>query len=197
MSILQRFLPRSFDGAMIWAACCVGFFGFLRAGEFTTPSREAYDASVHLSLSDVALDCHTAPSVLRLRIKASKTDPFRMGIDIFMGRTPSSVCPIKAMVSYLASRGQAPGPLFLFQDSSVLSRPRLVSSVRACLSAAGFNENAYCGHSFRIGAATTAARKGIEDSTIQVLGRWQSSAYLRYVRISRENLAALSSVLVS
>lgn len=197
LSLIQSSLPDSRDGRMVWAACCVGFFGFLRAGEFTVPSLEAYDAAVHLSLADVALDSHSAPSVLKLTIKASKTDPFRKGVDLFLGRTPSSVCPVKAMVGYLFSRGPAPGPLFLFQDGSVLSRPRLVTAVRRCLSASGFSEEAYCGHSFRIGAATTAATKGVEDSTIQTLGRWQSAAYLRYVRIAREELAALSAVLVS
>lgn len=179
---------------MIWAACCLGF---LRAGEFTVPSLEAFDAGLHLSVADIALDCHSSPSVVRVRIKASKTDPFRMGVDIFLGKTASPICPVGAMVAYLAARGNPAGPLFLYEDGSPLSRSRLVAAVRSCLRAGGVREELYSGHSFRIGAATTAATKGIEDSMIQVLGRWQSSAYLRYVRIPRENLAAVSSVLVS
>lgn len=197
LSLIQQSLPATRDGRMIWAACCTGFFGFLRAAEFTVPSWEQYDAAVHLSLADIALDSHSAPTVLRLNIKASKTDPFRQGVKIFLGRTPSSVCPIKAMVSYLASRGPSPGPLFLFSNGAVLSRPLLVAAVREGLAAKGFDVSLYCGHSFRIGAATTAASKGVEDSTIQILGRWQSSAYLRYVRLSRKSLAAVSSLLVS
>ncbi len=38
-------------------------------------------------------------------------------------------------------------------------------------------EGDYSGHSFRIGAATMAAHAGIEDSIIQVLGRWNSHAF--------------------
>ena len=45
----------------------------------------------------------------------------------------------------------------------------------------------YAGHSFRIGAASTAAANGIEVSIIQTLGRWISSAYLDYIRIPAEN----------
>ena len=54
---------------MLWAAACTGFFGFLRAGEFTTPSGNSYDPQVRLSLADVALDSHTAPTMISLRIK--------------------------------------------------------------------------------------------------------------------------------
>ena len=51
------------DNVMLWAAACVGFFGFLRAGEFTSPSANAFDPEVHLGLSDIALDSHTSQSL--------------------------------------------------------------------------------------------------------------------------------------
>ena len=65
------------------------------------------------------------------------------------------------------------------------------------LQRAGVDQSKYCGHSFRIGAATTAATKGVEDCIIKILGRWKSLAYLQYVRLSREQLSGYSAVLVS
>ena len=65
---------------MLWAACCTAFFGFLRVGEITAPNLDEYDSSVHLSLKDVALDSRTAPTIIWLTIKQSKTDPFRKGV---------------------------------------------------------------------------------------------------------------------
>ena len=44
--------------------------------------------------------------------------------------------------------------------------------------------------SFRIGAATTARKKGVSAETIKTLGRWESSAYLR---LSREDLVSIIS----
>ena len=49
--------------------------------------------------------------------------------------------------------------------------------------------------SFRIGAATAAAQAGVEDSVIQLLGRWSSAAFLAYIRTPREDLARYSSVI--
>ena len=59
----------------------------------------------------------------------------------------------------------------------------------------GLPKELYAGHSFRIEAAATAAMAGVEDATIQTLGRWQSAAYLQYVRMPSEQLARLSAVL--
>ena len=57
-------------------------------------------------------------------------------------------------------------------------------------------EKDYCVHNFRIGAATTAARKGVKDCLIKMLRRWESSAYQLYVCTPRSELIGISKLLV-
>ena len=185
------------DAVMLPAACCLGFFGFLRAAEFMTPSSAAYDPGCHLSLANVALDSHSAPTTIRIAIKQSKTDPYRKGVHIFIGQSFTDICPVQRMIAYLATRGPSQGPLFMHKDGQPLSRSSLVKKVRSALTQAGMDASIYSGHSFRIGAASTAAAKGVEDALIQILGRWQSTAYLRYVKLPREQLASIAQVLAS
>ncbi len=185
------------DTKMIWAACCLGFFGFLRCGEMTVPNDEGYDQSCHLSYRDLAVDHQDKPNTIRVRIKASKTDPFRKGVDIFLGRTGTDLCPVTALLNYLCIRGSSHGPLFVFADGKLLSRSRFVDWLRKGLRKAGIDPTIYCSHSFRIGAATTAAKKGVEDCIIKTLGRWESSAYLQYVRLSRDQLVGVSNILAA
>jgi len=187
----------TWDTRMVWAACCLGFFAFLRVGEFTVPDDTSYDHSVHLSFGDIALDDLKNPTVLQVSVKQSKTDPFRKGVTLYVGRTGMDLCPVAAMLSYLELRGCRPGPLFLFQSQKPLTRPRFVAVVREALGKSGLDERNYCSHSFRIGAATTAASRGLEDCIIKTLGRWESVAYLQYVRIPRERLASISGVLAT
>ncbi len=84
---------------------------------------------------------------------------------------------VGAVLSYIAARGCQPGPLFIWKDVRFLTRDGFVTSLRAALKEAGYAATDYAGHSFRIGAATTAARCGIQDSLIKTLGRWESTAY--------------------
>ena len=188
---------RSFDHIMLWAAACLCFFGFLRCGEITVPSTTSYDPGAHLSVGDIAVDNLTAPQAIQVHIKASKTDPFRQGIYIYVGRTDTNLCPVAAIISYIQARGQTPGPLFRFASGQPLTRDSFVKRVREGLQAAGINAAHYAGHSFRIGAATTAAAQGVEDSLIKTLGRWESSAYLLYIRIPRDRLTQISKQLVT
>ena len=164
------------------------FFAFLPVGEMTAPSDKGFDPAVHLGIGDVAVDDPWVPSVVRIRIKQSKTDPFRKGIDLFVGKTASAVYPVAALLDYLQERGMGPGPLFRYRDGCVLTRPRFAAVVRSALKKAGMDQSKYCTHSFRIGAATTAAARGIEDSVLKTIGRWESLAYLQYIRIPRERL---------
>ena len=201
---LMRSLKRSwetkgatFDSCMFWAVACTCFFGFLRSGEATVPTTSSYDPGTHLSMSDVAVDSPGMPAKVFLRIKASKTDPWRKGVTICLGRTGLELCPVAALIGYVARRGTNPGPLFRFENGQPLTRPALVREIRGALEAAGFDGSLYAGHSFRIGAATSAAAAGVEDSLIKILGRWQSSAYTEYVKVPQERLANLSARLAA
>ncbi len=85
-----------FDQSMLWAAATACFFGFFRAGELTVPSDAAYDPTVHLNFEDIAMDSLTRPSGLQVRLKVSKTDPFRKGVDVFIGSSGDDLCPVRA-----------------------------------------------------------------------------------------------------
>ena len=187
--------PTKWDNIMLWAACSTCFFGFLRSGETTVPSEKDYDSSALLSYGDVLFDSTKSSTLTQVNIKASKTDLFRGGVAIYVGRTNNDVCPVAALAAYISIRGTKAGPFFLLENQTALTRDRFVRLVRNKLTAAGVDSSRYSGHSFRIGAATMASAYGVEDSLIQTLGRWKSSAYLLYIRIPREKLANLSTLL--
>ena len=104
--------PSNPDHVMLWAVCCVGFFGFLGSGELTSPDVGDFDPGQHLSVSDVTVDEVTNPKVVTVRIKQSKTDPFRQGVSIFLSKTDLPLCPVAALLAYLVVRGNGDGPLF-------------------------------------------------------------------------------------
>jgi len=47
----------------------------------------------------VTLDSLTAPTVVQVRIKASKKDPFRKGVLVYLGRTNNDLCPVGAVAA--------------------------------------------------------------------------------------------------
>ena len=181
------------DHIMLWAACCIGFFGFLRAGEFTVNT--TFDPSIHLTVQDLQVDAEENPSSLRVHIKSSKTDPFRQGCFIYLGRGQASLCPIAAIMSYLHLRGSSQGPLFIDSTGQPLTRVRLSSFLQSTIAAAGI-PGQFSGHSFRIGAATTAAQHGIPDHLIKTMGRWTSDAYQLYVRTPVDLILSVSERLL-
>ena len=69
------------NGAMLWEAACMCFFGFLRCGEVVIASDSNFDPEIHMSLEDIRVDSHVNPSYIEVNIKASKTDPFRQGVN--------------------------------------------------------------------------------------------------------------------
>ena len=69
----------------------------------------------------------------------------------------------------------------------------LVKKVREALGSSDVEVDHYSGHSFRTGAATTAAMAGVEDSLIRPLGRWRSAAYLTNITTTKDTLASVDT----
>ena len=172
------------------------FFEFMRSGEFTcSPSGNPSDCT--LTVSDVQVDSRTNPQMLSILLRRSKTDPFGTGTYPYIGQTGTVICPVSALLAYLAIRSPSPGPLFVFQNGTPLSRQQLVAHLRGALTGIGVDVASYLGHTFRIGAASTVAKAGFSDSFIQTLGRWRSQAFTTYIRTPVEDLVAASAVLAS
>ena len=143
------------------------------------------------------LNCASNPLLVQFTLKSSKTDPFRKGVKVVIGRTGDELCPIAVLLAYLTHRGGAPGPLFLLPSGRPLLQRTFVSKVKETLEALGYPSAKYSGHSFHAGATTTAAAAGLQDSLIKILGRWESAAYQLYVRLPRTQLKGVSAALAT
>ena len=81
--------------------------------------------------------------------------------------------PVTAVLSYIERRGVDPGQT-IFQilryAQCTLTNDTSFQEVSRALNAAGYDEAKYVGHSFRIGAATSSAAVGNENSLIKRLG---------------------------
>ena len=173
--------PLCFKNQLLWAACCTGFFGFLRCSEFMTPDVGPVEPQVHLCLSDIAYVHNTEHNHIEIVIKASKTDQFRQGTKVVLGFTGEQLYPVSALLNYLTVRGNKPGALFIKQDGLPLQRRQFGHGVQIVLQTSGAIRH-FDGHSFRIGPATSASQAGVPETVIKTLGRWSSMTYKRYIR---------------
>lgn len=180
-------------GVMLWAAACTCFFGCLRAGEALAPEAGHFDDKAHLSWEDVQMEQVPSPRWIRVRIKESKTDRLRKGAYVRLPRTDADICPVVAVLRYMAARKAGPGPFFRTEGGRGLTRRVFVSEVKAALVKHGIPHQGISGHSFRIGAATEAARSGASDEEVKALGRWRSREYRGYIRREEGDQAAAAN----
>ena len=186
--LLRQRVFSPYVNILIATACCVAFFAFLRCSEFTCDN---YNAEAHLSMGSVTFNDDYSTAYILLQ--SSKMDPFRKGVTVSLHSIPNSiVCPVKALRQFLVVRKhhqhRVEDPLFLTPQGKAMDRQFFVVHLKCVLAAAGFDEHLYNGHSFRIGAATTAARAHIPDHMIKILGRWSSDCYNRYIRTSQDSI---------
>jgi hypothetical protein len=194
-TLLRPDFSKELDTVMLWAAFTLAFFGFLRVSEFTYSSTKTF-----LAVKDVAFNPTIKnPESLHVRIKQSKTDPFRQGTTLAIAKSHSSVCAVIALREYLLQRNptNTDEPLFMLQNGEPLTRTILSANLRELLNILGYIENEYAPHSFRIGAATTAAAANLPPWLIKTLGRWRSDCYELYIRTPRTIINSVPQKLAS
>ena len=158
------------------------FFGFLRCAEFTVINGKDFDPTCNLCLGDLTFH---AAHVERL-LKSSKTDPFRHGITIqlFKNSDCCKLCPYTALQIYIWRRNNKfsyqrnpSEPLFLAEDGTPLTRSLFIFHVKQMISRLGLNTSHFSGHSFRVGASTSASSARLEDHLIKtwVDGLWTAT----------------------
>lgn len=179
INVLRKGKFGLYHDALLETVFLLAFYGFLRSGEFTCNS--AFDPDSDICFSDLTFH----PQFYNLFLKSTKA---QKGCSIIVARVDSSFCPYRGMLSYLKLR-KCPSPLsplFLISANSPLTKSWFISHMKNVLADIGLDPEHYSGHSFRIGAATTAATQGISSASLQQLGRWSSAAYATYIRPNHE-----------
>ena len=193
MLLLRAHIARCYrphDALMLWAAVSSAFFGLLRSSEYCSPSPTTLSPSTllrsHLSFSS---DCSSAALFLPM----SKTDRFARGANIPFFALNSPLCPVSALWHFARIRQSSPAlPLFILADGSFLTRDLISGILRAAFpSQSDINT-----HSFRIGGASALASAGVPDYIIQVIGRWSSDSFLRYIRTPQDSLRSFQHLML-
>lgn len=89
----------SYEDLLLETMCTVAFFGFffLRCGEFTVDSYGNFDPAFNLCISDITI----LSDSIHLKLKISKTDPFRQGLTIKLFETGTEICPYRICCLYI------------------------------------------------------------------------------------------------
>ena len=141
---------------------------------------------------------HLTDHGMTVRLRSSKTDPSGVGHTFTVGASDDlQICPVRAMVNYMSVR-RAGNALFSYHNGQPLTREAVSCELRNLLPLCGVtNPSEYTNHSFRIGAATTAAMACVPEHIIRAMGRWCSDVVHRYIRTATPDLVQVSRQLAS
>lgn len=167
-SITEQVCFSVFEAILFKAFFSVSFFGAFRVSEL-----------FFIQVNDIIL----SDSLLRIFIRKSKTDQLGKGIWITLYACSSSpVCPVWLMKAYCSVRPFMYDKFFIHESGSPLTRYQFNWVFKRCLERLNLQNSHLTSHSFRIGAATEAARLGLDSELIKKVGRWKSNSYLLYIR---------------
>ena len=181
----------SLSEVRLLAVCLLAFAEFLRCEEL-----------LKLECADVEFNADG----LVLNIRSSKTDQFREGASLLVGRTGTATCPVQMMESYfrlghlnVGSHDRVFRAVIHAKDgerlrkSGGLSYSRLRELLLQKIAQLGMDPQLFGMHSLSAGGATAAANAGVPDRLFKRHGRWRSeSAKDGYIKDSVKKRLSVS-----
>jgi hypothetical protein len=82
------------------------------------------------------------------------------------------------------ARPKRDAPFISTSDGWELSYSRLNAAIKKLATVFGLDPKRYSSHSLRIGGASALAAAGAPDYIIQLMGRWKSTAFLKYIQLA-------------
>ena len=133
-------------------------------------------------------------------IRATKTEKGYCDVQAVWPNGKWPVSPAELLTQYLHARiilskhnkniSLAPeAPLFQLLDGSIVTTQDMSKRFEKLKRDMKLDMQNYTIYSFRIGGATSLARRGVDHRIIQIAGRWRSDAYALYIRMTPKMMA--------
>ena len=183
ISVLVHICSSQYESVMFRAVFLSAFFGFMRVGEFAVYSKNNIQSSV-LTFTDirfVPVDAQTVSVDIVFRHAKNNQRGPPQTIRLVQSQN-AALCPVRALQDFAAIRPRVDGPFFCHFNTGPLTRYQFNAVLQKAVRFADLTDYHIRGHSFRIGAASSAFGLGVPQSNICQMGRWRSRAFLSYVR---------------
>ena len=133
-------------------------------------------------------------------IRDTKTEKGHCDVDVVWAKGKFPVSPADLLTNYLNTRiqlqktnkqlsSQPTAPLFQLLDGTIVTSGDIRKRWDILCAKMGLDTKIYTIYSFRIGGATSLARRGVDHRIIQIAGRWTSDAYALYIRMTSDTMA--------
>jgi hypothetical protein len=176
----------SFDGHMVWTSFLFAFFGLMRVSEYTDKLLRK-----HLVLER---DC------VRLELIGTKNCPNRSSFVVLSRMLDLSICPVEACRLFLKARDSvfpSDVSLFRFSNGDRYSPKEVNGLISRLATMTNQSHLRLSSHSLRIGGASEAARAGVHPRIIQLMGRWSSDCFMRYIRSEESDVLRAQRAMAS
>ena len=175
------------------------FFFMLRASEYCASSQGVWDQEKILRRKDIkwkldgkyTLRFWRADEV-EIHIRSSKTDQVGIGAFRSMKCSGETLCVVKAFqqVFELGLCMEDSAPFFMTPLGVMITRGMVSDILKSAAKDLGDPLNEFSSHSLRRGGATALYSKGYTREAIMFLGRWKSDTWLRYAKMTQEQLCS-------